>query len=256
MRARSLHAQLEPALTLTAPKQPVFLACVVICRGEEDYLIEWIEFHRMMGVEHFFVYDNGLQPATKELLKPYIADRLVSHIPFADVNWPDLRSDWFDYHRPSIQELAYGHCITRRGQSRHSDDSCRSCASGCANATGVTSRPRPNKRKCHALAIVGRTARSVSRVRSSRCLIPGFDGALFSHEWREAGQADSQTHRQSGRSHPALAFRGQIPPIGWGSHSSSFASATIPYSAVIRCKDAPSCEVSSAAEWFASSDAK
>ena len=117
MRARSLHAQLEPTLTLTAPKEPVFLACVVICRGEDDYLIEWIEFHRMMGVEHFFVYDNGLQPTTKELLKPYIADRLVSHIPFADVNWPDLRSDWFDYHRPSIQELAYGHCITRFGNT-------------------------------------------------------------------------------------------------------------------------------------------
>ena len=42
---------------------------------------------------------------------------MVSHIPFADVNWPDLRSDWFDYHRPSIQELAYGHCITRFGNT-------------------------------------------------------------------------------------------------------------------------------------------
>ena len=52
----------------------MFLACVVICRGEDDYLIEWIEFHRMMGVEHFFVYDNGIEPATKELLKSYIAD--------------------------------------------------------------------------------------------------------------------------------------------------------------------------------------
>ena len=53
----------------------------------------------------------------KSSFKPYIADGLISHIPFADVNWPDLRSDWFDYHRPSIQELAYGHCITRFGNT-------------------------------------------------------------------------------------------------------------------------------------------
>ncbi len=113
LRARSLHAQLNA--TLTAPEQPVFLACVVICRGEDEYLIEWIEFHRMMGVERFFVYDNGAEPTTKALLEPYIANGLVSHIPFPDLNWPDLRSDWFDYHRPSTQELAYGHCITRFG---------------------------------------------------------------------------------------------------------------------------------------------
>ncbi len=30
-----------------------YLGLVAIFRGEDDYLIEWIEFHRLMGVDHF-----------------------------------------------------------------------------------------------------------------------------------------------------------------------------------------------------------
>ncbi len=118
-RARSIHRQLDRAITLTPPNDPVLLACVVICRGEDDYLVEWLEFHRMMGVEHFFVYDNGVQPSTKLLLDPYIAEGLVSHIPFPNLDWPGLRRQWFDYSRPSVQEIAYGHCITQYHRHYH-----------------------------------------------------------------------------------------------------------------------------------------
>jgi hypothetical protein len=86
---------------------------MVICRGEDDYLVEWLEFHRMMGVEHFFIYDNGPEPRTRTLLAPYLAEGLVSHIPFPDLDWPGLRAHWSDYGRPSIQEVAYGHCLAR-----------------------------------------------------------------------------------------------------------------------------------------------
>jgi hypothetical protein len=84
-----------------------------MCRGEDDYLVEWLEFHRMMGVEHFFVYDNGHAASTKGLLAPFIAQGLVSYIPFPDLDWPGMRRQWTDYGRPSIQEVAYGHCLVR-----------------------------------------------------------------------------------------------------------------------------------------------
>ena len=60
--ARGLYqsnaVQRHPTLSI---RSPFFLAAVVMIRGEDDYILEWIEFHKMMGVEHFFVYhnDNG-----------------------------------------------------------------------------------------------------------------------------------------------------------------------------------------------------
>ena len=37
---------------------PHYLAICAIYRDEAPYLREWIEFHRLVGVEHFFLYDN------------------------------------------------------------------------------------------------------------------------------------------------------------------------------------------------------
>ena len=28
-------------------------------RDEADALVEWIEYHRLLGVEHFYIYDNN-----------------------------------------------------------------------------------------------------------------------------------------------------------------------------------------------------
>ena len=38
---------------------PIYLAICAIFRDEAPFLDEWIAFHRLMGVEHFFLYDNG-----------------------------------------------------------------------------------------------------------------------------------------------------------------------------------------------------
>lgn len=40
-------------------------ACV---KNEEPYLEEWLEFHRMQGVEHFYLYDNESTDGTVEFL--------------------------------------------------------------------------------------------------------------------------------------------------------------------------------------------
>lgn len=87
-----------------------FLAVVAIFRGEDAYLREWLEFHLMMGVEHFFLYDNGLEESSKKLLQPYIDKGLVTHIPWPDL--PGLRdNNWLGPNTLSIQQLAYGNCV-------------------------------------------------------------------------------------------------------------------------------------------------
>jgi len=41
-----------------ADRAKVDLAVTAIYRWEADYLREWVAFHRLVGVERFFLYDN------------------------------------------------------------------------------------------------------------------------------------------------------------------------------------------------------
>jgi hypothetical protein len=58
------------------------LAIVAIVKNEASYLAEWIEFHAMLGVEHFYIYDNDSSDNTAEVLAPYIKDGLVTITPW------------------------------------------------------------------------------------------------------------------------------------------------------------------------------
>lgn len=99
-----------PDTDIIPKNKKYFLAIVAIIRGEDEYLVEWIEFHRMMGVEHFVLYDNGLHDQSKEILKSYIKSGIVTHIVFPDV--PNTKHG-VDANELSIQQLAYGDCIKR-----------------------------------------------------------------------------------------------------------------------------------------------
>ena len=41
------------------------LAIAAIFKHENDYLQEWIEFHRLVGFDHFFLYDNDGSEETR-----------------------------------------------------------------------------------------------------------------------------------------------------------------------------------------------
>jgi hypothetical protein len=54
-----------------------YLSIVAIYRDEAVYLREWIEFHRMVGVERFFLYDNFSVDDHREVLAPYVEEDIV-----------------------------------------------------------------------------------------------------------------------------------------------------------------------------------
>ena len=59
---------------------------VAICgifKNEASFLKEWIEYHEMIGVEHFYLYNNNSEDDYKEVLLPYINRGLVTL-----VDWP------------------------------------------------------------------------------------------------------------------------------------------------------------------------
>ena len=44
-----------------------FMSIACIIKNEGPYLREWLEYHKLIGVEHFYVYDNESSDNTKEL---------------------------------------------------------------------------------------------------------------------------------------------------------------------------------------------
>lgn len=83
-------------LTLYWPFYRILLICfpkrrgdfkyqVSIClifKDEAPYLKEWIEYHRLIGVDHFYLYNNNSDDNFREILEPYIANNIVTLVDF------------------------------------------------------------------------------------------------------------------------------------------------------------------------------
>src|SRR4051812_43400023 len=52
------------------------VACAIF-QNETFFLREWIEYHRIVGVEHFYLYNNLSTDNYLEILQPYIAEGIV-----------------------------------------------------------------------------------------------------------------------------------------------------------------------------------
>ena len=55
------------------------LAVVAIMKDEEPYVQEWLDYHLLAGVDHFFIYDNDSTPEFKKILQPYIDAGIVTY---------------------------------------------------------------------------------------------------------------------------------------------------------------------------------
>jgi hypothetical protein len=85
--------------------QKTFLRDVMICavaKNEGRNFTEWIEYHRLIGVTFFSIYDNDSDDETASVLAPYVRDGLAEVIP-----WP---------HHPG-QLRAYNDCVERHRMS-------------------------------------------------------------------------------------------------------------------------------------------
>lgn len=80
------------------------LSVCAIFQDEAPYLKEWIEYHRILGVEHFWLYNNNSQDDFFDILDPYIDQGIVELI-----DWPSPPEiSWIPY-----QKKAYNNCIFR-----------------------------------------------------------------------------------------------------------------------------------------------
>ena len=57
---------------------PYDLAVVAIFKDEARYLREWLNYHLLAGVEHFYLYNNDSSDDYAEVLKPYVDANIVT----------------------------------------------------------------------------------------------------------------------------------------------------------------------------------
>ncbi len=79
-----------------------YLSLCCLIKDENVYLREWLDYHRLIGVEHFFIYDNGSQVSVRETLAPEVAQGWVTVV---------------DIPGRGPQLPAYAHCLRQWGSS-------------------------------------------------------------------------------------------------------------------------------------------
>lgn len=91
----------------TLPKQEKKYTLVVcaVFKDEDFFLKEWIEFHRLIGVEHFYLYNNLSSDNYAEILQPYIDAEIVELF-----DWPVETTSQADY-LTQLQLPAYNHAL-------------------------------------------------------------------------------------------------------------------------------------------------
>jgi len=84
-----------------------FLSVCAIIQNEADYLKEWIEYHKLLGVEHFWIYNHLSTDNYLEVLEPYIKRGEVDLI------------QWTVNKYPACQLTAYADGIQRASGRTH-----------------------------------------------------------------------------------------------------------------------------------------
>lgn len=99
-----LRWKLERLVPKDAGEKKYNVSVCAIFRNEALYLKEWIEFHKIVGVDHFYIYNNFSDDNYKEVLWPYVEDGTVDLM-----EWP--------YEQGQMK--AYQDCLTKySGQTK------------------------------------------------------------------------------------------------------------------------------------------
>lgn len=71
------------ACYLPPPREPHYLSICTFFRSDAVRLVEWLEWHLMVGVDHFILYAHAPVDEPQLLLAPYVAAGFVTLVP-----WP------------------------------------------------------------------------------------------------------------------------------------------------------------------------
>ena len=82
-------------------KRPIRLAAVIIAKNESEYIAEWMAYHKLIGVEKVYLYDNDSDDNMHEVLQPFIDEGFVIY---------------HQIHGNKMQGIAYTDALHRYGR--------------------------------------------------------------------------------------------------------------------------------------------
>ena len=77
-----LHVPSRLPLAVRGPRPHRVALCVVV-RNTAPYLTEFLEWYRLIGVEHVYLYDDYSTDDTLRVLRPYVHERFVTVVRIA-----------------------------------------------------------------------------------------------------------------------------------------------------------------------------
>ncbi len=84
------------------------LAITAIVKNEAQYIREWIEYHLMIGIEKFYIYDNDSTDKILEVLGEYIENDIVEYKKIIGKNRQnDAYNDSLNKNRNSVKYMAF-----------------------------------------------------------------------------------------------------------------------------------------------------
>jgi hypothetical protein len=78
------------------------IAVIAMFRDEAPYLREWIEYHIMMGISRFYLFDNESVDNPRAVLDPYIKSGIVIFRTLPDREINRLKQKYGDYNKPHV----------------------------------------------------------------------------------------------------------------------------------------------------------
>ena len=87
---RGQYLDLENASKCRMIPSTYYLSITSITKNSKHYIVEWIEYHRLVGVEHFFLLDNDSDDGLNETLKYYVDRNIVTLIPWSNTYYRDV----------------------------------------------------------------------------------------------------------------------------------------------------------------------
>jgi hypothetical protein len=88
--------------------EKAYLSIWCLYQDEAPYLREWIEFHRLMGVERFFLYDHFSADDHRTALAPYLDDgTVVLHDWPIDPGQVEAANHCIEHHRDESRWIAF-----------------------------------------------------------------------------------------------------------------------------------------------------
>lgn len=82
-------------------ERPIKLAIVIIAKNESEYIVEWLSYHKAIGVEKVFLYDNDSDDDMHQIIKPFVEDGFVAY---------------HKIHGNKMQGIAYTDALHRYGK--------------------------------------------------------------------------------------------------------------------------------------------